>query len=227
MTNQQNVVQIRTYIVDVITYNFYNCSVNHDLPPQYMELLIYCKVISFEFYVTKQHKDYEKNLHTNIFYHNHKFFNCPNYSKFFSCRRVYRWSNLTDNANWGGQYFYINTTNESVSTQSNVAEAYWGQSQTITEGETITFEVDMKFGGDLNYTTGTLIAQIGFNAGGTTSSGGSDRQFIYLKALTDGRLKITNRNGTELTSTPSYSQGKIIPTFKNEDLTVKVSFLIG
>ena len=115
---------------------------------------------------------------------------------------------LNDNANWGGQNFYINTANESVSTQSNVGEAYWGQSQSITEGETITFEVDMKFGGDLNYTTGTLIAQIGFNAGGTTSSGGSDRQFIYLKALTDGRLKITNRNGTELTSTPSYSQGQ-------------------
>ena len=56
---------------------------------------------------------------------------------------------LNDNANWGGQYFYINTTNESVSTQSNVGEAYWGQSQSITEGETITFEVDMKFGGDL------------------------------------------------------------------------------
>ena len=134
---------------------------------------------------------------------------------------------LNDNANWGGQNFYINTANESVSTQSNVGEAYWGQSQSITEGETITFEVDMKFGGDLNYTTGTLIAQIGFNALGTTSSGGSDRQFIYLKALADGRLKITNRNGTELTSTPSYSQGKIIPTFKNEDLTVKVSFLLG
>ena len=89
---------------------------------------------------------------------------------------------LSNNTNWGGQFFYVNTTNESVATQSNTAEAFWGQSQSISEGETITFEVDMKFGGDLGYTGNTFIAQIGFNAGGTTSSGGSDRQFIYLKS---------------------------------------------
>jgi hypothetical protein len=134
---------------------------------------------------------------------------------------------LDANDNWGGQFMYINTTNESVSTQSNAAEAYWGQSQPITEGETITFEVDMKFGGDLNYTTNIFIAQIGFNAGGTTSSGGSERQWIYLKALANGKLKIEKRGGGNLTSTPSYSQGPTIPTWNNEDLTVKVSFLLG
>ena len=77
---------------------------------------------------------------------------------------------LSNNTNWGGQFFYVNTTNESVATQSNTADAFWGQSQSISEGETITFEVDMKFGGDLGYTGNTFIAQIGFNAGGTTSS---------------------------------------------------------
>ncbi|MEZ7945929.1 MAG: hypothetical protein QMB73_07715, partial [Flavobacteriaceae bacterium] len=131
------------------------------------------------------------------------------------------------NTNWGGQYFYVNTTNESVATQSNGADAFWGQSQSISEGETITFEVDMSFGGDLGYTANTFIAQIGFNAGGTTSSGGSDRQFIYLKALTNGKLKMERRAGGNLQSTPSYSQGPTIDTWKNQDLTVKVSFLLG
>ena len=134
---------------------------------------------------------------------------------------------LSNNTNWGGQYFYVNTTNESVATQSNGADAFWGQSQSISEGETITFEVDMKFGGDLGYTGNTFIAQIGFNAGGTTSSGGSDRQFIYLKALTNGKLKIERRAGGNLSSTPAYIEGWTIDTWKNEDLTVKVSFLLG
>jgi len=145
----------------------------------------------------------------------------------FSTAEGYADGLLSNNIDWGGQNFYINTANESVSTQSNGAEAYWGQSQSITEGETITFEVDMKFGGDLNYTTGTLIAQIGFNAGGTTSSGGSDRQFIYLKALDNGKLKMERRAGGNLSSTPSYVEGWTIDTWKNEDLTVKVSFLLG
>ena len=134
---------------------------------------------------------------------------------------------LSNNTNWGGQFFYVNTTNESVATQSNSADAFWGQSQSISEGETITFEVDMKFGGDLGYTGNTFIAQIGFNAGGTTSSGGSDRQFIYLKALTNGKLKIERRAGGNLSSTPDFIEGWTIDTWKNEDLTVKVSFLLG
>ncbi len=134
---------------------------------------------------------------------------------------------LSNNTNWGGQFFYVNTTNESVATQSNTADAFWGQSQSISEGETITFEVDMKFGGDLGYTGNTFIAQIGFNAGGTTSSGGSDRQFIYLKALTNGKLKMERRAGGNLSSTPAYIEGWTIDTWKNEDLTVKVSFLLG
>ena len=135
----------------------------------------------------------------------------------FSTAEGYADGLLSNNIDWGGQNFSINTANESVSTQSNVGEAYWGQSQSITEGETITFEVDMKFGGDLNYTTGTLIAQIGFNALGTTSSGGSDRQFIYLKALDNGKLKMERRAGGNLSSTPSYVEGWTIDTWKNED----------
>ena len=145
----------------------------------------------------------------------------------FSTAEGYTNGLLSNNTNWGGQFIYVNTTNESVSTQSNGAEAYWGQSQPITEGETITFEVDMKFGGDLGYIENTFIAQIGFNAGGTTSSGGSDRQFIYLKALNNGKLKIERRAGGNLSSTPTYVEGWTIDTWKNEDLTVKVSFELG
>ena len=145
----------------------------------------------------------------------------------FSAGEGYADGLLSNNTNWGGQFFYVNTTNESVATQSNTAEAFWGQSQPISEGETITFEVDMSFGGDLGYTVNNFVAQIGFNAGGTTSSGGSDRQFIYLKALTNGKLKMERRAGGNLQSTPSYSQGPSIDTWKNEDLTVKVSFLLG
>ena len=145
----------------------------------------------------------------------------------FSSAEGYADGLLSNNTDWGGQYFYVNTTNKKVSTQSNTADAFWGQSQTISEGETITFEVDMSFGGDLGYTSNTFIAQIGFNAGGTSSSGGSDRQFIYLKALTNGKLKIERRAGGNLSSTPSYVDGWSIDTWKNDDLTVKVSFLLG
>ena len=145
----------------------------------------------------------------------------------FSSAEGYADGLLSNNTDWGGQYFYVNTTNKKVSTQSNTADAFWGQSQTISEGETITFEVDMSFGGDLGYTSNTFIAQIGFNAGGTSSSGGSDRQFIYLKALTNGKLKMERRAGGNLSSTPSYVDGWSIDTWKNDDLTVKVSFLLG
>ena len=136
-------------------------------------------------------------------------------------------TNLNDNANWGGRFFTINTSSEFVTTPSNTAEAFWGQSQATSTGEKISFEVDIRFTGDLNYSSNTLICQIGFNAGGTTSSSGADRQFIYLKALTNGKLQIVARNGTSLVSTPSFAFGKAIDTWKNQDLTVKVSFELG
>ena len=72
----------------------------------------------------------------------------------FSAGEGYANGLLSNNTNWGGQFFYVNTTNESVATQSNTAEAFWGQSQPISEGETITFEVDMSFGGDLGVGVG-------------------------------------------------------------------------
>ena len=134
---------------------------------------------------------------------------------------------LENNANWGGRYFSINTSSEFVTTPSNTAEAFWGQPQALSTGEKISFEVDMRFTGDLNYSSSTLVFQIGFNVGGTTSSGGSDRQFIYLKALTTGKLQIVARNGTSLISTPVFTNGKTIDTWKNQDLTVKVSFELG
>ena len=56
---------------------------------------------------------------------------------------------LSNNANWGGQYFYINTASEKVSTQSNTADAFLGQAQSILLDETITFEVDRRYGGIL------------------------------------------------------------------------------
>ena len=168
-----------------------------------------------------------KKIYTLIFFTLTTSFLTAQTTANFSTAEGYVDGLLSNNINWGGQFIYVNTTNESVSTQSNSADAFWGQSQSITEGETITFEVDMKFGGDLNYTDNTFIAQIGFNAGGTTSSGGSDRQFIYLKALTNGKLKMERRAGGNLASTPNYVEGWAIDTWKNEDLTVKVSFLLG
>jgi hypothetical protein len=133
---------------------------------------------------------------------------------------------LDDNLDWGAEYFIINTTDGTVRTPSNYTAAYWGQSQTITEGETITFEVDMKFEGDLSYAN-AYIAQIGFNAGGTTSTNANERQWISLKALTNGKLKIEKRGGGNLSSTPSYLEGWTIDTWKDEDLTFKVSFKLG
>ncbi|MDG1037696.1 MAG: T9SS type A sorting domain-containing protein [Polaribacter sp.] len=168
-----------------------------------------------------------KNRYTLIFFALTTSFLTAQTTTNFKSAEGYADGALSNNTNWGGQFFFVNTTNQSVATQSNTADAFWGQSQSISVGETITFEVDMKFGGDLGYTANTFIAQIGFNAGGTTSSGGSDRQFIYLKALTDGKLKMERRAGGNLQSTPSYSQGPTIDTWKNEDLTAKVSFLLG
>jgi hypothetical protein len=168
-----------------------------------------------------------KNRYTLIFFTLITSFLAAQTTTGFSAGEGYADGLLSNNTNWGGQYFYVNTTNESAATQSNGAEAFWGQSQIISEGETITFEVDMSFGGDLGYTANTFVAQIGFNAGGTTSSGGSDRQFIYLKALTNGKLKMERRAGGNLASTPEYVEGWTIDTWKNEDLTVKVSFLLG
>ena len=168
-----------------------------------------------------------KTIYTLIFFTLTTSFLTAQTSVNFSSGEGYVNGLLSNNTNWGGKFFYVNTANEKVSTQSNGAEAFWGQAQSITEGETITFEVDMIFQGDLGYTSNTFVAQIGFNAGGTSSSGGADRQFIYLKALTNGKLKMEKRAGGNLSSTPSYVDGWTIDSWTNENLTVKVSFELG
>ena len=71
----------------------------------------------------------------------------------FSTAEGYTNGLLSNNTNWGGQFFMLTRPMKVYPLSPTSAEAYWGQSQSITEGETITFEVDMKFGGDLGYTS--------------------------------------------------------------------------
>jgi hypothetical protein len=130
---------------------------------------------------------------------------------------------LSNNTNWGGNYFYINTANEKVSTQSNGAEAFWGEKLTTITGSTVTFEVDLSFNGDFSHTSNQLMAQVGFNAEGASSSGGSVRDWIYLTYNNfNGFIKITNRNNVNF-SIPV----KVLDNWKGSSLTAKVSFTIG
>lgn len=130
---------------------------------------------------------------------------------------------LDVDSRWGGQFFSVNTTNEKVSTASNGAEGFWGEKLTSISGSEVTFEVDLNFNGAFSHNSNTLMAQIGFNAGGTTSAGGSDRDWIYLTYNSfNGFIKITNRNNVDFAITT-----KALDNWIGNNLTVKVSLAIG
>jgi hypothetical protein len=130
---------------------------------------------------------------------------------------------LDVDSRWGGQFFSVNTTDEKVSTASNGAEGFWGEKLTSISGSEVTFEVNLNFNGAFSHNSNTLMAQIGFNAGGTTSAGGSDRDWIYLTYNSfNGFIKITNRNNVDFAITT-----KALDNWIGNNLTVKVSLAIG
>jgi hypothetical protein len=131
---------------------------------------------------------------------------------------------LGNNENWeGGGSWFINTTNEKVSTSANSAEALWTEQLTSISGSTVTFEVNFSFNGDFGHSTNELMAQIGFYNQYWINAGASYRDFVYLTFnSSNGKLKISNKsNGDFLITT------KAISDWIGNDLTVKVSLTIG
>ena len=131
---------------------------------------------------------------------------------------------LGNNENWvGGGSWFVNTTNEKVSTSANSAEALWTEQLTSISGSTVTFEVNFSFNGDFGHSTNELMAQIGFYNQYWINAGASYRDFVYLTFnSSNGKLKISNKsNGDFLITT------KAISDWIGNDLTVKVSLTIG
>lgn len=123
-------------------------------------------------------------------------------------------------ANWGGDNFFMNLNNDLISTPNNYKGAFWGELGTLSAvGDVITFEADIKISGDIP-TSYDLRAQIGFNASGTADTGGSARDFIYLKHNpTTGNIFMQDREGNNFTGS-----GFDISGWSGKVLTVKVSF---
>jgi len=133
---------------------------------------------------------------------------------------------LNSDSRWGGtNNWYLNEVPDAVSTQTDYAQAFWGES--IDVNSTITFEVSLKLSGSLLGDTRNL-ALIGFNNTGITN-GGADREFIYLKyvAATD-KLKIEQKSGGNLTYT-GYQNGFLFESsqWKSQNIIVKVNLTLG
>ena len=143
----------------------------------------------------------------------------------FSASEGYENGALGNNPNWdnGSSSWFVNTTNEKVSTSANSAEALWTEQLTSISGSTVSFEVNFNFNGDFLHSGNALMAQIGFYNQYWINAGASYRDFVYLTFnSSNGKLKISNKsNGDFLITT------KAISDWIGNDLTVKVSLTIG
>jgi hypothetical protein len=131
---------------------------------------------------------------------------------------------LGNNENWvGGGSWFVNTTNEKVSTSANSAEALWTEQLTSISGSTVTFEVNFSFNGDFGHSTNELMAQIGFYNEFWINGGASRRDYIYLSFNTfNGGLKISDRANANFAITT-----KAVSNWIGSDLTAKVALTIG
>ena len=131
---------------------------------------------------------------------------------------------LGNNANWeGGSSWFVNTTNEKVSTSANSADALWSEQLVSISGSTVTFEVNFSFNGDFGHTTNELMAQIGFYNEFWIGAGASKRDYIYLSFNTfNGGLKISDRNNGNFSIA-----SKAVTNWIGSDLTARVSLTIG
>ena len=143
----------------------------------------------------------------------------------FSASEGYENGALGNNPNWdnGSSSWFVNTTNEKVSTSANSAEALWTEQLTSISGSTVSFEVNFNFNGDFLHSGHTLMAQIGFYNHNWIGAGAARRDFVYLTFNSpNGKLKIKNRNNVDFQITT-----KAISDWIGNDLTVKVSLTIG
>lgn len=142
----------------------------------------------------------------------------------FTTAEGYDNSALGNNENWeGGSSWFVNTTNEKVSTSANSAEALWTQQLASISGSTVTFEVNFSFNGDFAHSTNELMAQIGFYNQFWIGAGASKRDYIYLSFNSfNGGLKISDRNNGNFAITT-----KAVSNWIGSDLTAKVALTIG
>jgi hypothetical protein len=142
----------------------------------------------------------------------------------FTAAEGYADGALGNNANWeGGGSWFVNTTNEKVSTSANSADALWSEQLPSISGSTVTFEVNFSFNGDFGHTTNALMAQIGFYNEFWIGAGASKRDYIYLSFNTfNGGLKISDRNNVNFDITT-----KAVTNWIGSDLTARVSLTIG
>ena len=143
----------------------------------------------------------------------------------FSASEGYENGALGNNLNWdnGSSSWFVNTTNEKVSTSANSAEALWTEQLTSISGSTVSFEVNFNFIGDFLHSGNALMAQIGFYNQYWINAGASYRDFVYLTFNSfNGNLKISNKNNGDFAITT-----KEVSNWIGSDLTIKVSLTIG
>jgi hypothetical protein len=147
----------------------------------------------------------------------------------FTADDLYEDGLLNENNNWGGtSNWFVNVVSGAVSTQTDYAQAFWGQSINVNINSTSTFEVSLKLSGPLLGVNDRMLALIGFNPTGKTN-GGADREFINLKYVgTNGKLKIQKKFGGNLTNV-GYQNGFLFEpsAWKSQDIIVKVALTLG
>ena len=143
----------------------------------------------------------------------------------FSATEGYENVALGINPNWdnSSSSWFVNTTNEKVSTSANSADALWTKELTSISGSTVSFEVNFSFNGDFLHSGNALMAQIGFYNQYSINAGASKRDYIYLTFNSfNGNLKISNKNNGNFEITT-----KDVSSWIGSDLTATVSLTIG
>lgn len=127
---------------------------------------------------------------------------------------------LSDNENWGGSNWFVNTTSEDekISTTSGFSWAHWGPKFTMSVGDEMTFRLEFKFTGD-PVQAGKKKARVGFNTGGVNKY---TTELLYISTLNDGNLYVRNPNNVDLTT-----GGSSLTDFQSDNLAIDVVIKIG
>jgi hypothetical protein len=127
---------------------------------------------------------------------------------------------LSDNENWGGSNWFVNTTSgdEKISTTSGYSWAHWGQKFVMSVGDEMTFRLEFKFTGD-PVQAGKKKARVGFNTGGVDKY---TIEMLYISTLNDGSLYVRNPNNVDLTTGVSS-----LTDFQSDNLAIDVVIKIG
>jgi len=127
---------------------------------------------------------------------------------------------LSDNENWGGSNWFVNTTSgdEKISTTSGYSWAHWGPKFTMSEGDEMTIRLEFKFTGD-PVQAQKKKARVGFNTGGVNKY---TTELLYISTLNDGDLYVRNPNNVDLTT-----GGSSLTDFQSDNLAIDVVIKIG